>query len=118
MGNLNTLNNIKDKNKKFAAHVFDRNKLVEMFAMSELGGIDILEQPVCPRCEKIMLFSDHGATCLADGTQVPQNKIVTLRQYLSLEFKKLFSDDQISDIVEVLEELYKEGEKNGTINLQ
>jgi hypothetical protein len=108
MHNYNAYKAIKDGHGKFAAHMFDRNRLVEMFALSELGGLDLLEQPMCTKCEKPILFSEYGATCPVCGTNVPRDKIVTLRQYLAQEFKRIIPDDQISELVEGLEIIFGE----------
>ncbi len=43
---------LKNVDPKFAEHMFHQNRIVEAFAMSEFGGIDMLDQPVCGKCEK------------------------------------------------------------------
>ena len=43
---------IKHVDTKFAEHMYHRNRVIEAFAMSELGGVDVLSQPVCKKCEK------------------------------------------------------------------
>jgi hypothetical protein len=37
---------------KFANHMYHQNRIVEAFAMSVYGNIDVLEQPMCGKCEK------------------------------------------------------------------
>ena len=43
---------LKNVNPKYAEHMYHQNRIVEAFAMSEFGGVDVLEQPVCGKCEK------------------------------------------------------------------
>lgn len=43
---------LKGVNPAFAEHMYHRNRIVEAFALSEYGGVDILESPVCGKCEK------------------------------------------------------------------
>lgn len=43
---------LKDVNPKFAEHMYRQNRIVEAFAMSEYGGIAVLEQPMCGKCEQ------------------------------------------------------------------
>lgn len=50
--NIKTLNYLRNINPAYAEHMYEKNRIVEAFAMSELGGVDLLEQPICPHCEK------------------------------------------------------------------
>ena len=43
---------LKGVNPKFAEHMYNQNRIVEAFAMSELGGIATLDQPMCGACEQ------------------------------------------------------------------
>ena len=43
---------LKDVNPAYAEHMFHQNRIVEAFAMSQYGGVDVLEHPVCKKCEK------------------------------------------------------------------
>lgn len=43
---------LKNVNPAYAQHIYHQNTIVEAFAMSQLGGIDVLEHPICGRCEK------------------------------------------------------------------
>jgi hypothetical protein len=50
--NAKVFNELRGINSKFAEHMYNKNRIVEAFAMSNLGGVDILEQPMCGKCEK------------------------------------------------------------------
>jgi hypothetical protein len=43
---------LKDVNPKFAEHMYNQNRIVEAISMSEFGGIDVLDSPVCGRCDQ------------------------------------------------------------------
>jgi len=43
---------LKNVNPKYAEHMYHQNRIVEAFAMSVFGGVDVLDHPVCGKCEK------------------------------------------------------------------
>lgn len=43
---------VKGVHPAFAEHMYHQNRIVEAFAMSVYGGVDVLDQPVCKKCEK------------------------------------------------------------------
>jgi len=49
---VNSMKFLKNIHPKYAEHMYHFNRIVEAFAMSEYGGVDILEQPICKKCEK------------------------------------------------------------------
>lgn len=51
-GNAHSLNFLKGVNPKYAEHMYNRNRIVEAFALSEYGNVDVLEQPMCGKCEQ------------------------------------------------------------------
>lgn len=78
---LAAMKNIKSADPKYAKHMLQKNDILEDFAFSIFGGVDILEQPVCRKCERPALW-DHGDVghCMACGT-ITKNPW-TVRQYL------------------------------------
>ena len=43
---------LKDVKPKYANHMFDNNRIVEEFAKSIYGGVDLLDHPICKKCQK------------------------------------------------------------------
>ena len=86
---------IQNKDPKYAKHMFLSNELVEKFAKHVVGGVNILEQPVCIHCEKPAAWNEGGsAYCFSCGKDTPSNKVVTVRQYL-IEQLKGFDVDKL-----------------------
>lgn len=50
--NMKTLEYLRNINPAFTEHMYEGNRVIEAFAKSTLGGVDILDQPICPHCEK------------------------------------------------------------------
>jgi hypothetical protein len=97
--NINTMKLIEKTDPKYARHMFLRNELIEQFAMHLGGGIDILEQPVCPHCERPAAWDQEGkGYCFSCKKSIPANKIVTVRQYL-LEYTKGMSEEQLELLI-------------------
>jgi len=79
---------IEGKDPKFAKHMFLRNELVEKFAKHVVGGVNILEQPVCIHCEKPAAWNEGGsAYCFACNGTTPKDKAITVREYLIDQLK-------------------------------
>ena len=86
---------IEGKEPKYAKHMFLRNELVEKFAKHTVGGVNILEQPVCIHCEKPAAWNEGGsAYCFACGKDTPKEKVVTVRAYL-IDQLKGFDEDKL-----------------------
>lgn len=105
--NVSALKQLKNINPKYAQHMYYRNRIVEAFAVSEYGGVDVLEQPICGKCEQpgwnhsvpgqpIFItrkdeYGDdydvfiHNCYCPKCG-QITKNTL-TLREYLMQELK-------------------------------
>jgi hypothetical protein len=49
---VTSMDEIKRVHPKYAEHMYTQNRIVEAFAMSNLGGTEILDQPICGKCEK------------------------------------------------------------------
>jgi hypothetical protein len=92
---------LKGVSPKFAEHMYQRNRVVEAFAMSELGGVDVLSQPVCGKCEKPGMntinpdFKSTGDedkdreiyNCYCEACGTTTYNTLTVRQYLLRELK-------------------------------
>lgn len=50
--NLAVLKTLKDICPKYAEHMFDNNRIVEAFLMSDKGGINPFSMPVCKICNR------------------------------------------------------------------
>ena len=93
---------------KYAKHMFLKNQLIENFAMHMGGGIDLLDQPVCPHCEKPAAWNEGGtAYCFSCNKSIPMDKVITVIEYL-IEYTNAFTEEQL----EVLNMLG--GSDNGT----
>lgn len=91
--NINTMKLIEDTEPKYAKHMFLRNELIERFAMHIGGGLDILEQPICPHCERPAAWDKEGkAYCFSCHKSI--DKTITVRQYL-LEYTKGMTEQQL-----------------------
>lgn len=50
--NMIAINVLGELNDKYGRHMFEKNRIVEAMARHFEGGIDLLNKPVCPHCEK------------------------------------------------------------------
>lgn len=91
---INTLSMIGGKDPKYAKHLLLRDDLVMKFALKMGGGVELLNQPVCPKCE-IPAAWDMGAKgyCFRCGTSVPADRVVTVRDYLLDQIKGMTVED-------------------------
>ena len=96
MDNVMLMKSIEGVNPALAKHMIDRNDLLKAFAYKMGGGIDILAQPVCERCEgvgtwgsldKQILAGEKVGYCDACG-HVTKNPI-TVEQYLDEEVSRI-----------------------------
>ena len=78
---------------KFAKHMFLRNQLIENFAKSIGGGINVLGQPMCNHCEKVAAWNDEG-TAYCFSCHSTTKKPITVKQYL-IEYTKALSEEQL-----------------------
>lgn len=60
--NLNTMNMLSKYSPKYAKHAFYIDNIVTKFAKEKFGGIEILELPMCNKCERPGLWHE-GGTC-------------------------------------------------------
>lgn len=93
--NLEIMNTIGEIDPKYAKHMFLRNELIERFAISIGGGLDILGQPVCIHCERPAAWDIEGsAYCFSCNKSIPAYKVITVMDYLK-EFTKTFTEEQL-----------------------
>lgn len=106
---------LKGVNPAYAQHIFHQNRIVEAFAMSELGGVNVLEQPICGKCEKPGWNVDNpnfvstgdidkdveikNCYCVACGTTTYNTR--TLREHLIKELN--IQEDKIANLENQLE---------------
>jgi len=116
MRNLMLMKAIEGKDPAYAKHMIDKNDILSGFAFKMGGGIDILSQPVCGRCEGVGTWGDFSTTvtegivgyCDACGhtTKDP----ITVEQYLSEYVARIDPDtmeamrSKLNDLIELMEE--------------
>ena len=94
-GNINIMKSIEKIDPKYAKHMFLKNQLIENFAMHMGGGVDLLEQPVCPSCEKPAAWNENAtAYCFSCNKSIPSDKVITVMEYL-IEYTNAFTEEQL-----------------------
>lgn len=84
--NNGVLEQIKKSNPKYLEHILQKNDIIMTFAKSTLGGLDLLEQPMCNHCEKPGAWNTGGTCyCWACGTVTKDP--ITFYEYLAQELK-------------------------------
>jgi len=63
--NMNILDSLKKVNPKLSDNFFHKNQLVEGFVKHEEGGIDLMKQPVCEKCERPGTWNKEGGYCFS-----------------------------------------------------
>ena len=90
---VDIMNTIQGTDPKFAKHMFLSNQLIENFAKSLGGGVNILEQPMCNHCEKPAAWNDGGsAYCFSCHTTTKEP--ITVKKYL-IEYTKGIKEEQL-----------------------
>lgn len=93
--NLKIMESIDKVEPKYAKHMFLRNELLKKFSLSVGGGIDLLDQPICTRCERPAAWNTGGsAYCFSCNTNIPPNNVITLMEYL-MEHTKAFGEEEL-----------------------
>ena len=96
--NINTMKAIESVEPKYAKHMFLKNDIIQKFAMHEAGGLDILDQPVCPACEKPAAWNTGGTGyCFSCNRNIPADKAITVLEYL-LEYTNMFTEEQLEKL--------------------
>lgn len=81
LSNRNALADLKNVAPKFAKHTMIKNDIVRHFALERFGTIDILDQPMCTKCEKPCTWhTGHTAYHLECGTHIKNP--ITMLEYL------------------------------------
>jgi len=81
----------------FSKKLFERNELIAHLVMTGNNPMDILEYPICGKCETLALW--HGmaqkdgkyynkCTCIANGCGASTINPITLRDWIALELHK------------------------------
>lgn len=92
--NYKVMEMLKNVSPAYAKHAMVKNDLVRLFASYLGGGVDLLKQPICEKCEEICTWGtfdqifkgmERACTCSACG-HVTKNPI-TFEQY-ALEYLK------------------------------
>lgn len=66
---------------------FKRNKLIANFALTVFGSFDILDYPVCPKCEGLATWDFDGIYCENCGRSNDKG-VLTFREYIDKEIMK------------------------------
>lgn len=82
--NEQTMKWLKGVHPSFSKHIWERNGLVQAIAMERFGGIDILELPVCEKCERPGAWHDNDSCwCNGCGHQTKKENTKTLYRYIA-----------------------------------
>lgn len=88
-GNINPTNEqtmkwLKNVHPNFSKHIWQRNGLVQAIAMERFGGVDVLELPVCERCERPGAWHDNDSCwCNGCGHTTKKENTKTLYRYIA-----------------------------------
>lgn len=92
--NIGIMKMIEGKDPKYAKHIMKKNNLVMQFAMKLFGGVELLEQPVCPACEIPASWNDNASGyCFTCHRTIPPEKVVTVREYLLDQVKGMTEEE-------------------------
>lgn len=72
---------------KYRRDKMARNKVINEFALSVFGSFDVLEYPICPKCEQVAFWDMGGIYCLKCGL-LSKNGVLTFRDYIDSEIMK------------------------------
>ena len=95
-------NMLKDVYPAFADKLFEGNSLMRNLIMSGYNPMDILDYPICGKCETISPYSGYAkkngkivqkCTCMKDKCARTTIDPITLRVWLREEMKKKVSED-------------------------
>lgn len=91
----------------FAEKLFENNDLMRKIVMSGYNPMDILDYPVCGKCETLAAYNGYvvikgkrysKCTCLRQGCGHTTNNPVTLRAWMKDELKKKAPPEYIDTI--------------------
>lgn len=66
---------------------FQRSRLITGFALKVFGSFDVLEYPVCPKCECLAMWDIDGIYCENCGHS-KEDGVLTFREYMEREIMK------------------------------
>ena len=98
----------------FAKKILDGNVLMTSLVMSGYNPMDILDYPICGKCETLAPYNGYGikdgkvvqrCTCVADKCGASTLNPVTLRQWIKYEMKKKVSEDFYEAIELAIDEI-------------
>jgi hypothetical protein len=90
-----------------AKKIFEGNALIEKLVMSGYNMMDILEYPICNKCEGLALYNGYGkigdrfyarCTCIRDGCHSSTINPSTLRQWLQNELRHKMPQEEIDNL--------------------
>jgi len=87
-----------------AKKIFEGNRLMEKLVMSGFNMMDIMDYPICNKCEGLALFNGYGkigdryyarCTCIRDGCHSSTTNPSTLREWLKNELRHKMPPEEI-----------------------
>jgi hypothetical protein len=93
----------------FAQKIFEGNDLMRNLIMTGYNPMDILDYPICGKCERIAVFSGYGkvygrqvqqCACMAEGCGHTTNSPITLREFIMYELKKRVKSEEFAVAIE------------------
>lgn len=66
---------------------FKRSKLISKFAFTVFGSFDIMDYPVCPKCECLAMWDIDGIYCENCGHSSDKG-VLTFGEYMEREIMK------------------------------
>lgn len=93
----------------FQKKLLDGNILMQKLVMTGYSPMDILDYPICGKCETLAVPNDYGikdgrkvprCTCVAEKCGANTLNPISLRQWIKYELKKK-ADDEFIDAIDV-----------------
>jgi hypothetical protein len=93
----------------FAQKIFEGNDLMRNLIMTGYNPMDILDYPICGKCERIAVFSGYimkygrqtqQCSCMAEGCGHTTTAPITLREFMMYELKKRVKSEEFAVAIE------------------
>ena len=90
-----------------ATKLFEGNMLMQKMVMSGFNMMNILDYPICGKCESLALYNGYATesgkphvrcTCIRQGCGASTIRPVTLRRWLFDELRKKMPKEEIEDL--------------------
>jgi DNA-binding ferritin-like protein len=90
-----------------ADKLFEGNELMQKMVMSGFNMMDIMDYPICGKCESLALYNGYvnvgkkaypRCTCIRKGCGASTTRPATLRMWLQYELKKKMPQEAIEDL--------------------